>query len=278
MDYLVSSGILGEEIVTVVFRLATAVVVFIVGQMVIGALMKALKKVRFLEKLDPTALTFFLSAARMGMTVLMLLTLAGFLGVPMSSMATLVSTAAAAVGLAMQGTLSNLAGGILLFLFKPFGVGDFIEAAGTWGSVKEITLFYTVLMTGDNRRITVPNGPLMNGNITNSTAEKIRRLDRTFTCAKTEDPEKVRKILLDIAESNELVLKNPEAPGQPPFVGMLSGTPEAMEFTVRVWVLGWDWKTVDMELLAAVSKAFAENGIKQPAHRLIFDHGDSPHG
>ena len=274
MDFLVSSGILGGGIVTVVFRVVTAVVVFVVGQMVVGVLMKALTKLKLLEKIEPTARTFFLSAARMGMTVLLLFTLAAFLGVPMDSIVSLVATAAAAVGLAMQGTLSNLAGGILLFLFKPFRVGDFIGVGSMWGGVAEITLFYTVLKTGDNRRITLPNGPLMNGNITNVSANKTCRVDRTYSCATTEDPERVRQILLDVANANEKVLKAPEAP--PPFVGLSRTTAEALEFTVRVWCLGWDFKAVDMEILTAVSEAFAENGIRQPGKRVVSAMGTVP--
>ncbi|MGN0986682.1 MAG: mechanosensitive ion channel family protein, partial [Otoolea sp.] len=145
----------------------------------------------------------------MGLYVLLVISIISILGVPMASVIAVLASAGVAVGLALQGALSNLAGGIMLMILKPFKLGDYVSASGVEGVVKELTLFYTVFMTVDNKKITVPNGSLMNANITNFSSEALRRVDLTFSCAKSEAPSKVQDIMITVMKANPQVLSDP---------------------------------------------------------------------
>ncbi|MCH5190331.1 MAG: mechanosensitive ion channel, partial [Oscillospiraceae bacterium] len=146
-------------------KIVFAIIVLVVGKILIDAVLKLLKKSKMLDKMDPSVKTFALSFVKIALYVLLIISIIGILGVPMASVVAALASAGVAIGLALQGALSNLAGGIMIMLFKPFKVGDFVEASGVSGIVKEITMFYTVITTLDNKRITVPNGNLMNANI-----------------------------------------------------------------------------------------------------------------
>ena len=161
-----------------------ALLVLIVGFFVIKGVMKALRKLKSFEKLDQTTTRFILNFVKWLLYVLLIIAVIGMLGVPMAEVIAVLASAGVAVGLALQGALSNLAGGILLMILRPFKVGDFVEAGGAAGFVQSINLFYTVILTIDNKRVTVPNGNLMNANVTNYTAEDKRRVDLVFACAK----------------------------------------------------------------------------------------------
>ncbi|MBQ0001248.1 MAG: mechanosensitive ion channel, partial [Clostridiales bacterium] len=225
-------------------KIVLAVLVFIIGRIIINKLVSVLNNSKIFEKADGEVKTFTMSFVKIGLTVILVISIINILGVPMASVVTVLASAGVAVGLALQGALSNLAGGIMLLFFRPFKVGDFIEASGAVGVVKELTLFYTVVTTVDNKSITVPNGSLMNANIINYSAEPLRRVDLTFGCGKGEDPEKVQNIMVDVMKKNPKVLSNPDAP----FARLSGGSNEAMEFTVRAWVNGADYWTVYFDL------------------------------
>ena len=150
---------------TVVGKVLLAIVVWFVGKFIVSKIMGLVGKIKVLEKVEPNTRTFVLSALKWLLYVILVVSIVAILGVPMASVITVLGTAGAAIALSLQGSLSNLAGGIMLVIFRPFKVGDFVEASGVTGTVKEITLFYTVLNTVDNCRINVPNGALMNANI-----------------------------------------------------------------------------------------------------------------
>ena len=147
---------------TVVGKVLLAIVVWFVGKFIVGKIMQLVAKIKVLDKIEPNTRTFVLSALKWLLYVILVVSIVAILGVPMASVITVLGTAGAAIALSLQGSLSNLAGGIMLVIFRPFKVGDFVEASGVTGTVKEITLFYTVLNTVDNCRINVPNGALMN--------------------------------------------------------------------------------------------------------------------
>jgi small conductance mechanosensitive channel len=172
-----------------------------------------------------------------------------------------------AIGLALQGALSNLAGGIMLLVFKPFQLGDFVEAAGVSGVVKEVTLFYTVILTVDNKRVTVPNGSLMNANVTDYSSEEFRRVDLTFACAKSESPARVQELMQQVMAGNEKVLSQPAAP----FARLSGGTNEAMEFTVRAWCKSADYWDVYFDLTQKITETLGGAGIQAPAARIVVD-------
>ena len=267
METLLSTNILGMGVVSVLFKLVVALIIFIIGKSVIGSVVNGITKLPVMEKMEPTARTFITSAIRVGLMLLMVISIIAYLGVPMASVITVLASAGVTVGLALQGALSNLAGGIMLLFFKPFRVGDFVEASGVWGTVKEVTLFYTIIMTTDNRRVTVPNGALMNANVTNYSTEELRRVDIVFSCARTEDPVRVQEIMQDVMRANPKVIVDPKY--GPPFARLSGGTNEAMEFTMRAWCRNEDCRDVFYEMNIEVATAFRENGIKAPAVRVI---------
>lgn len=246
-------------------KIIFAILVLIVGRIVIANIMKLLEKSSLFNKTEGEVKTFILSFAKIGLYVLLIVSIISILGVPMASVVTVLASAGVAVGLALQGALSNLAGGIMLMFFRPFKLGDFIEASGAVGVVKELTLFYTVVLTVDNKSITVPNGSLMNANIINYSAEPLRRVDLTFGCGKGEDPAKVQSIMVDTMKKNPMVLSNPDAP----FARLSGGSNEAMEFTVRAWVKGADYWTVYFDLTQSITEALGANGISAPAVRVV---------
>lgn len=246
-------------------KIIFSLLVLIVGKIVIKNIMKFLERGKLFDKTDGEVKTFVLSFVKIGLYVLLIVSIIGILGVPMASIVTVLASAGVAVGLALQGALSNLAGGIMLMFFRPFKLGDYIIASGVEGSVKELTLFYTVIVTVDNKRITVPNGSLMNANIINCSSEALRRVDLTFACGKGEDPKKVQDIMVETMKKNSLVLSSPDAP----FARLSGGTNESMEFTTRAWVNGADYWTVYFDLTQSITEALGANGISAPAVRIV---------
>ena len=251
---------------TVVGKVLLAIVVWFVGKFIVGKIMQLVGKIKVLDKIEPNTRTFVLSALKWLLYVILVVSIVAILGVPMASVITVLGTAGAAIALSLQGSLSNLAGGIMLVIFRPFKVGDFVEASGVTGTVKEITLFYTVLNTVDNCRINVPNGALMNANIVDYSAEATRRVDLSFASAKSEDPKKIQSLMLDVMEQNEKVLKDPA-----PFARLSGGTNEAMQFTARAWCKTEDYWDVYFDLTQAITEKLGENGVQAPAVRVISE-------
>ena len=252
---------------TVGSKIVFAILVLIIGKIVINAIMKLLKKSKLLDKADGAVKTFALSFVKIALYALLIVSIIGILGVPMASIVAALASAGVAIGLALQGALSNLAGGIMLMVFKPLKLGDFVEASGVSGIVKEITMFYTVILTLDNKRVTVPNGNLMNANIIDYTAEDVRRVDLDFSCAKSENPAKVQSIMVKVMEANPMVLTAPDKP----FARVCGGTNEAMNFTVRAWCNTSDYWTVYFDLTQSIVEALGEAGVQAPAVRVLTE-------
>lgn len=253
-----------EFCTSIVGKVLLALVVWFVGKFAIKKVLGLMDKIKGLDKIEPNTRTFINSAVKWLLYVILIVSIVSILGVPMASVITVLGTAGAAVALSLQGSLANLAGGIMMVIFKPFKVGDFVEAAGVSGVVKEITLFYTVLNTPDNCRIHVPNGSLMNANIIDYSAEDTRRVDLTFACAKSESPAAIQKLILEAMRENEKVLADPA-----PFARLSGGTNEAMQFTARAWCKSADYWDVYFDLTQAVTEKLGENGVQAPAVRVI---------
>ncbi|MDO4633552.1 MAG: mechanosensitive ion channel [Eubacteriales bacterium] len=247
-------------------KLLLALLVWIIGSFVVKSLLKGLGKSRLLAKIDDTVRSFALSAAKVVLYVILIVAIISILGVPMASVITVLASCGVAVGMALQGALSNLAGGIMLMIFRPFRTGDFIEAAGVSGAVQDLTLFYTVILSVDNKRITIPNGTLMNANITNFSSEELRRVDLTCSCAKSEKPAEIQKLLMDAVSKTDKILKAPEA-----FARLSGGSDEAMEFTVRVWTRSEDYWDVYFDLNQNIVETLSGAGVKQPAARITVE-------
>ena len=197
---------------------------------------------------------------------MLVVSIIAILGVPMASVVTVLGTAGAAVALGLQGSLANLAGGIMLVIFKPFKVGDYVETSGVQGVVHSINLFYTVLITLDNKRITVPNGTLMNANVIDYSAEDTRRVDLTFLTARSEEPARIQALMQEVMAANDKVLKDPA-----PFAQISGGTNEALEFTVRAWCATGDYWDVYFSLIQSISEKLGANSVQSPAVRVIAD-------
>jgi len=247
-------------------KIIAAVLVFIIGKIVIGLLLKAFDKIKLLNNLNESTKTFLRSLFKVILYVVLVLSVISILGVPMASIVALLATAGVTIGAALQGSLSNIAGGIMLMALRPFEVGDFVETNGVSGNVTKIGLFYTTLLTLDNKKVILPNGSLMDSTVTNYSSEENRRVDLTFTCAKSEDVEKVKSIMVKAMENNELVLKDPSC-----FAGVIGGTNEAMEWTVRAWCKSENYWDVYLGLTDQIVKDLGAAGVKAPAVRIVND-------
>ncbi|MBQ9329096.1 MAG: mechanosensitive ion channel [Solobacterium sp.] len=245
-------------------KIVLAILAYLIGKVIIGKIVSLVENVKSVKTLDPTVHSFLTSFVRIGLYIILVISIISILGVPMSSVIAVLASAGVAVGLALQGALGNLAGGIMLMIFRPFNVGDFVSASGAQGVVKEITLFYTVLTTPDEKRVTVPNGALMNGNIENFSSEPNRRVDLVFTCDRGEDFQNVQNIILDVLEKNEKVLKDPK-----PFVSLQGATNEALEFAVRPYCASADYWDAYFSVIQDVSAALGAAGIKSPKLRVL---------
>ena len=241
-----------------------AIVILVVGMVLIKYIMKILRKMKSFEKLDQTMARFILNLIKWLLYVMLIIAVISVLGVPMAQVIAVLASAGVAVGLALQGALSNLAGGILLMILRPFNVGDYVDAAGASGIVHSINLFYTVIITIDNKRVTVPNGSLMNSNVTDYTAEPQRRVDLVFACAKSEKPAEIQQCILDAVSGSKFALQDPA-----PFAHISGGTNESMEFTVRVWCKTENYWDLYFELNQLIVEAFAAKGVQAPAMRIL---------
>ena len=246
-------------------KLVLALLIFIIGRMIINRIVAMFENGKMMDKMDHTVKSFMLNFIKIGLNIVLIISIIGVLGVPMASVVAVLASAGLAVGMALQGALSNLAGGIMLLIFRPFNVGDYIIAAGDEGVVKEITLLYTVLTTVDNKRVTIPNGSLMNANVTNCSSEEFRRVDLTFGCGKGQDIYKIQNVMLDVMKKHPLVLDAPDVP----FARVSGGSNEAMEFTTRAWCRSADYWTVYFDLSDQITAALGEAGVAGPAVKVI---------
>lgn len=244
-------------------KLLAAVLVLIVGRILIKWIVKLLGKSHFAKKNDATVVRVVLNFASAGLYVLLFVTIIAILGVPMASMVAVIASAGVAIGLALQGALSNLAGGIMIMILRPFHIGDFVEMAGQSGTVKDVGVFYTVLNTGDNKVITIPNGTVMGAEIVNYSVNSTRRVDLVFSVAYGSDVSRVRSILLEEAEKHDLTLTDPA-----PFARLSKQNTSSLDFTLRVWVNASDYWTVNFDLLENINARFAKEGIEIPFNQL----------
>ena len=244
-------------------KILLAIVVLVVGCLIIKGIKKAMSKADKLSKLDKTVQSFLKNLVTIVLYVVLIISVISILGIPMTSVVAVLASCGLAVGLSLQGALSNFAGGLMILMFKPFRVGDYIEATGAEGTVRDISVFYTTLLTIDNKHITVPNGDLMNSNVTNFSMEPTRRIDLEFKLTNDCDPKLAHRVLLEAAENTDLVLQEPK-----PFARMTAVDDDTFIFTVRAWVNTPDYWNVYYELLENCSNALAENGIDDPEERI----------
>lgn len=208
---------------------------------------------------DATLRPFVLNLLNWILKVILFIVVASMIGIETTSLVALLGAAGLAIGLALQGSLGNFAGGVIILVFKPFKVGDWIEVEGKVGRVDEIQIFNTLLTTRDNMRIIIPNGILSNNSLINITAEPHLRIDMTFGISYGDSVKKAKEILYDVLRSNKMVLKDPE-----PFVGVSEHGDSSINFVVRPWVNSEFYWDVFYEIHEEVKEAFDREGISIP--------------
>ena len=255
-------------------KIVLAIVTLIVGLLVIKLIGKLIKKALGNSKLNDTVKLVIIKTVKIILYVVLIVGIVSILGVPMSSVVAIIASCGLAVGLAFQGALANLAGGLMILIFHPFKVGDYVQATGAEGVVTDISIFYTKLLTLDNKRVLVPNGDLMNANITNLTAENKRRIDQDFKITNDIDQDLVRSVLMAAAKATEGVMEDPA-----PFARLTAVDDDTYIFTVRAWCDTAKYWDVYFDLIENCSSALAANGIDDPeeriAVRLVKDEDDN---
>lgn len=263
MDWKNILSNLENHAVDIALKLVGAILVLVIGFKIAKWITKLIKRLKGMSKLDPTAANFIVSAIGIVLKVVVLLTAVSILGVSMTSVITLLASAGVAVGLALQGSLSNLASGLMLLIFRPFKVGDFIEVGGQTGTVDEISIFYTHIITVDNRRVVLPNSQVSGATLINYSSEKLRRVDIEFSVDFKSDINKVTAVMEDVAKGIEKVYAEPAL-----FAGLLRQDDSALVFVVRAWCDSADYWDVYFELQQKMKKAFDNNGIRIPYPQL----------
>ncbi|MCK0129942.1 mechanosensitive ion channel [Flavobacteriaceae bacterium F08102] len=257
MDKLMEKGI--EFIVDFGPKVLGAILIWIIGSWIIQKLIGVARKVMTKQSYDESLQRFLLNLIGWVLKILLILTILGNLGVETTSFAAILAAAGLAIGLALQGSLANFAGGVLIMIFKPFKIGDLIEAQGITGVVKEIEIFTTKLITPGNKLAIVPNGALSNGNIINYTAEGILRVDLVIGVSYDADIKKTKEVLMSVLNANDKILKDPA-----PTIAVSELADSSVNFVVRPFVLAADYWTVYFETLENVKIALDNAGIEIP--------------
>jgi len=240
-------------------KILMALAVLIIGLLIIKVFVNTTKKVLSKREVDITLQKFLLNLLNWVLKILLFITVVAKLGIETTSFAAILASAGLAIGLALQGSLANFAGGILIIIFKPIKIGDFIEAQGVSGSVKEIEIFTTKLNTTDNKEIIIPNGALSNGNIVNYSTEATRRVDFTFGVGYDSDIKKTKEVISRVINSHPLVLKEPATA-----VNLSELADSSIHFFTRGWVKKEDYWTVKFDVLEQTKEALDAAGIEIP--------------
>ena len=244
-------------------RLIIAIVLLFVTFKIVNLIGRKIEKQGNNGKLDKTLAKTFAYVFKIALKVVIAIALIGYVGIDTSGLAALVASLGVCIGLAVNGAVSNIAGGVLIIVTRPFRVDDYIEAQGQSGTVEDIHMTCTRIRTPDNKVVYLPNGTLSSGTIVNYSEKDTRRLDFSFSIGYGDDFEKAKTIVLSLMEKHELVLKDPA-----PMVRVSEHGASSINLTARAWVNSADYWTVRFDLLEAVKKAFDENGIEIPFNQL----------
>lgn len=244
-------------------KLLIALVLFIISFKVINFIGKKIERSHEKGKLDKTIAKVLAYIFKLGLKIVVAICLVGYLGIDTSGLAALITSFGVCIGLAVNGAASNLAGGVIIIITRPFKVDDFIEAQGHSGFVEDIHITCTRIRTADNKVVYLPNGALSAGTIVNYSEKNTRRVDFTFSIGYGDDFEKAKKIITDICNAHELVLKD-----QPIFVRVGAHGASSIDIITRVWVNSGDYWTVNFDIIEAVKTAFDKEGIEIPFNQL----------
>lgn len=262
---------LKELVTTAGLRILYAALIIIIGLKLVKFFAKRCEKAKWYRRIDKSVAHFIVSSVNVILKVLLFVSAALVLGVPATSFVAILTSAGVAIGLALQGSLSNFAGGLMILIFKPFRVGDYIESAEVSGTVQDISIFYTVLITPDNKTIHCPNGALSNTHVTNYSEQETRRVDIPVSVSYDADVQTVKRLLLETAATNTMIL-----PEQPPFVRLSECADSSLDFTVRVWCKNADYWTVKFDLTESIQAALVTAGIEIPYPQMDIHVKDTP--
>lgn len=248
-----------EWVITRGVNMFFGVIFLSIGWKVINKTLKRIRRILESKNADQTITRFLDNVMNVTLKTVLIIIILQYIGVNLTGLTTIVASAGVALSLALKGSLANLAGGVIILVARPFNVGDFIETTEHSGVVEKISIFYTYLVTFDNKQILIPNGILTDSSIVNYSSKEIRRVDLTFSVAYEEDVIRVKNVLINILKNNELVLEEPEF-----FVGISMHGDSAINFIVKAWCKTEDYWTVYYDLLETVKIKFDEEGISIP--------------
>ena len=260
VKYVTSAGLtIGATIIKVAL-------IWIIGRWLSKRLVNLVKKLMVKKNTDASIQTFLVSLIDIVALIVLLIIIISVVGIDTSSFIALFASAGVAIGMALSGTLQNFAGGVMVLLFRPYKVGDYIEAQGQAGTVKEIQIFNTLLQTPDNRIIIVPNGPLSTGIINNYSREATRRVDFSFSISYGDDFELAKKVLMEIIEKDARILKTPE-----PFIELGKMNASSIDITVRVWCNAADYWGIFFDMNKSVYSTFPAKGLNFPYNTITVN-------
>ncbi len=240
-------------------NLLMAVIIFVVGKLVTKRIAMSLSKLLTKRKLDQTVVDFFENFARYLLLAMVIIATLGQLGVQTAQIVAVIGAAGLAIGLALQGSLSNFAAGVLIVTFRPFKSGDYVEVAGVAGSVSSIQIFSTVLTTPDNKMVVIPNGSVISSPITNYSRHETRRIDLIIGVSYQADLQKTKEVLGRIVKAEPRLLAEPE-----PMIGVHALADSSVNFVVRPWVKTSDYWAVYFDLLQSIKEGLDQEGIEIP--------------
>ncbi|HIP07886.1 MAG TPA: mechanosensitive ion channel [Mariprofundaceae bacterium] len=250
---------MNDYVVPWAIQIGMAIAIFIIGRIVAGIIVNIVRKLLEKAGTDEMLTNFVCSISKAVLMLFIIIAALNQLGVDTTSFIALIGAAGLAIGLSLQSTLQNFAAGVMLILFKPFKLGDFVEAGGSTGVVEKITIFSTIMKTGDNREVIVPNGAIYGGTITNNSARDTRRIDMVFGIGYDDDIKKAKELLNEILAADERILKEPA-----PLVAVAELADSSVNFNVRPWVKSGDYWGVLFDVTETVKLTFDENKISIP--------------
>ena len=259
MEGIDIQGMLDTYVIPWGINITMALVIFLVGKFIAGIITKVAGKLMIKAKVDSILVSFISSIIKTVLMLFIVIAALDQLGVDTTSLIALIGAAGLAIGLSLQSTLQNLAAGVMLIIFRPFKAGDFIEAGGVTGTVEDIQIFNTIMRTGDNREIIVPNGTIFGGTITNFSAKPTRRVDMVFGIGYDDDIRKAKEVIKNILDADDRILKDPEA-----LIAVGELADSSVNFNVRPWCKSADYWGVYFDTHEAIKLKFDEQGISIP--------------
>lgn len=244
-------------------RVVLAIVIFIVGKWLINKLNNFVGNIMSKRKSDPSIMTFTRSFINISLLIMLLIVVVGTLGVETSSFVALFASAGVAIGMALSGNLQNFAGGVVILLFKPYKVGDYIVAQNMEGTVKEIQIFSTILTTGDNKTVIIPNGGLSTGAITNFSSQDRRRVEWVIGVEYGQDYDAAKSVIIDLLNADQRILRDPAY-----MVALKELADSSVNIVIRAWVLPSEYWNVFFDMNEKIYKTFNEKGIGFPFPQL----------